>query len=483
LTQFPFYLIFREILKAGVFMVQSVSSPSRDRLQNILQQQRQFFATGATKPIEFRVAQLKALRQAVQDHEAAITAAVKADLHKSVFEAYAAELGVVKDIDHALQRLRTWVKPKSVGVGLMQAPAWARIQPEPLGVVLIIGPWNYPIQLMLSPLVGAIAAGNCVVMKPSELAPESSQIIAKIMGQAFDPQYIAVVEGGVEASQAVLAQKFDHIFFTGGTAIGKIVMTAAAQHLTPVTLELGGKSPCIVDREIDVDTTARRIAWGKYMNAGQTCIAPDYLLVQRQIKPTLLQAIEAAIHQFYGDDPIHSDDYGRIISDKHYQRLTSLLPSGRILVGGQTQASDRYIAPTVMDQVSPDAPVMQDEIFGPILPVLEYDELEEAIAFVSARPKPLALYVFSKNKAVQQRVLQSTSSGGVCVNDTVLQVGVPDLPFGGVGDSGMGSYHGKTSFDTFSHFKSILYKPFWLDFKLRYAPYADKINLLKQFIR
>lgn len=463
-------------------MVQSVSSLS-DRLCTTLQQQRQFFATGATKDVEFRIAQLKALRQAIVSHQAAILDALKADLHKSVFEAYAAEIGVVQEIDQALKSIRRWVKPKSVSVSLMQAPGRARIQPEPLGLVLIVGPWNYPVQLMISPLVGAIAAGNCVVLKPSELAPHTSQIIAEIIHKTFDPHYISVFEGGVEVSQALLAEKFDHIFFTGGTAIGKIVMAAAAQHLTPVTLELGGKSPCIVDADVEVEMTARRIVWGKFMNAGQTCIAPDYLLVQRRIKPTLLQAIEVAIHQFYGDNPANSEDYGRIISDKHAQRLSSLLSSGRILLGGQTNLGDRYIAPTVIDQVSADSPIMQDEIFGPILPVLEYDEIDEAIAFINQRPKPLALYVFSRNQSLQQQVLNSTSSGGACVNDTVLQVGVPDLPFGGVGDSGMGRYHGKASFDTFSHFKSILYKPFWFDFKIRYAPYKDKIETIKKFIR
>ncbi|MDX2216186.1 MAG: aldehyde dehydrogenase [Oculatellaceae cyanobacterium bins.114] len=464
-------------------MLQSVSHSTSDRLSSLLHDQRQFFATGATKNIEFRMAQLKALRQAIQTYQDAILAALKADLHKSTFEAYVAEVGVVKDIDYALKHLRAWVKPTSVPVGLMQAPGRARIQAEPVGTVLIIGPWNYPIQLMLSPLIGAIAAGNCAVLKPSELAPESSRVIAELISKTFEPQYITVIEGGVEASQALLAEKFDHIFFTGGTAIGKIVMAAAAQHLTPVTLELGGKSPCIVDADIDVDMTTRRIAWGKFMNAGQSCIAPDYLLVQRRIKPLLLQALEAAIYQFYGDDPAQSDDYGRVISDKHTQRLSSLLSSGRILLGGQTDLGDRYIAPTVMDQVSPDSPIMQDEIFGPILPVLEYDDLDEAIAFVNNRPKPLALYIFSKNKAIQQRVLNATSSGGACVNDTFLQVGVPGLPFGGVGDSGIGSYHGKASFDTFSHFKSVLYKPFWLDFKIRYAPYQDKLEMLKKFIR
>jgi aldehyde dehydrogenase (NAD+) len=450
-------------------------------IATLVQRQRAFFATGQTKSVEFRLAQLKTLKQAILDHQSAILEALKADLHKPELEAYLTEVGVTKEIDYALKHLRTWAKPKSVAVPVEQLPAKARIYPEPLGLVLIIGPWNYPFQLMISPLVGAIAAGNCALLKPSELAPQTSRIVATLIAKTFDPAYVAVVEGGVEVSQAVLAEKFDHIFFTGGTAIGKIVMQAAAQHLTPVTLELGGKSPCIVDADIHVEYAARRIVWGKFLNAGQTCIAPDYLLVDRRIKPALLEAMQNAVQEFYGD-PAQSPDYGRIVSDKHFARLTSLLNNGEILIGGETNPNERYIAPTILDQVPLDAAVMQEEIFGPILPVIEYGSLEEAIALITSKPKPLALYIFSRNKQVQDQILTQTSSGGVCINDTIMQIAPSALPFGGVGDSGIGSYHGKASFDTFSHQKSVLVKNFWFDLKWRYAPYAGKLELFKRII-
>jgi aldehyde dehydrogenase (NAD+) len=452
----------------------------RDLVQALLQRQRDFFATGQTKEIDFRLAQLKALKQAILAHQAEIMAAVHADLGKPEFEAFLTEVGVTQEIDYAIKHLRSWAKPQKVSTSAITFPAKAEIRPEPLGVVLIISPWNYPFQLMISPLVGAIAAGNCALLKPSELAPHTSQVITKIIQATFQPQYIAVVEGGVEASQALLEERFDHIFFTGGTEIGKVIMAAAAKHLTPVTLELGGKSPCIVDREIHLEHTARRIVWGKFMNAGQTCVAPDYLLVHRSVKSALLTAIQKNIQEFYGNDPSQSPDFGRIISPRHFNRLADLL-KGKILVGGETKAAERYIAPTVMEATWDD-PVMADEIFGPILPMLEYDELGEAIAQINARPKPLALYLFSRNKQAQARVLQETSSGGVAINETIMQIAPHTLPFGGVGSSGMGSYHGKYSFDTFSHRKSVFYKPFWLDLKVRYAPYAGKMGLMKRLM-
>jgi acyl-CoA reductase-like NAD-dependent aldehyde dehydrogenase len=455
---------------------------SGDRLSNLVQQQRAFFSTGQTKDITFRLEQLQKLRQAVKAHQDKVLEAVKADLQKPEAEAYITEIGVVKEIDYALKHLRAWAKPKKVPLSLEQLPAQGRIYAEPLGLVLIISPWNYPFQLAIAPLVGAIAAGNCALLKPSELAPATSRAIADLVQQTFDPAYIAAVEGGVEVSQAVLAEKFDHIFFTGSTAIGKIVMEAAAKHLTPVTLELGGKSPCIVDADVQVEYAAKRIVWGKFLNAGQTCVAPDYLLVDRRIKPALLEAIEQTIQAFYGDDPVKSPDLARMINAKHFSRVAGLLASGSVAIGGQTSAAEKYIAPTVLDRVSWDDLVMQDEIFGPVLPVLEYDQLGEAIAQINARPKPLALYIFSKNPQVQQQVLEQTTSGGVCVNDTIMQIAPSTLPFGGVGDSGIGSYHGKAGFDTFSHFKSVLHKPFWLDLPWRYPPYEGKMALLKRLI-
>ena len=438
----------------------------------LVQQQRTFFGTGRTKPIEFRIAQLQKLKQAIIDHQDAIVEAVKADLGRPALEAYF-EIGAISEINLALKKLKSWMKPQRVGTSIEQFPASAWIQPEPLGVALIIGPWNYPFQLMILPLVGAIAAGNCAVLKPSEHASHTSAAVTKLIQSIFDPEYVAVVEGDAEVSQQLLAEKYDHIFFTGGTAIGRIIMAAAAKHLTPVTLELGGKSPCIVDPEINVEYAARRIVWGKFINAGQTCIAPDYLLVDRRIKAELMAAIKQCIQEFFSEDPAKSDSYSRIINQRHFARLATFLESGEIAVGGQTDPESRYFAPTILDNVSWDSPVMQEEIFGPILPVLEYESLDEAIALVNARPKPLALYLFSSNKEKQAQVLASTSSGGVCINDTIMQVGVVTLPFGGVGESGMGNYHGKASFDTFSHFKSVLKKGFLFDLKWRYAPYTE----------
>lgn len=451
-------------------------------ISEVIRQQRLFFATGKTKDVSFRLEQLKLLRKTVVDNQEAILAALKADLNKPTFEAYATEIGVLKEIDHTIKNLKSWTKPKKVPTTPEQFPSEAVIYPEPLGVVLIIAPWNYPFQLIISPLVGAIASGNCTILKPSELAPHTSRVIVDIFQKNFDPAYIAVVEGGVETSQQLLKEKFDHIFFTGGTAVGKIVMEAAAKQLIPVTLELGGKSPCIVDADINLEHTARRITWGKFINSGQTCIAPDYLLVNKTIKKDLIEGIKSCLKEFYGDDPANNPDYGRIINQKQFARLNALLNNGEIIAGGETNPETLYIAPTLIDNVSLDAPIMQEEIFGPILPILEYDNLSEAIGIVNAQPKPLALYFFSKNKSAQERVLQETTSGGVCINDTVMQVGIPDLPFGGVGFSGIGSYHGKASFDTFSHQKSVLKKSFLFDPKWRYAPYKGKLDLLKKIL-
>lgn len=455
---------------------------TKSSVSDIIHQQRQFFAAGKTKDLAFRIEQIKRLRQAVLDHKTEIMDALKADLNKPVFETYATEIGVIREIDYALKNIKSWVKPKKVSTSIDLFPSSAQIYPEPLGVVLIIGPWNYPFQLMISPLVGAIAAGNCAVIKPSELAANTSRVVREIIEKIFEPAYIAVVEGGVETSQQLLAEKFDHIFFTGGTKIGQIVMEAAAKNLTPVTLELGGKTPCIVDADVNLEHTVKRIVWGKFINTGQTCIAPDYLLVDRSIKKDLIAGIKNCITEFYGEDPAESPDYGRIINPKQFQRLAGLLKDGEIVTGGKTNPEDRYIAPTVIDQVSWDSPIMEDEIFGPILPVLEYTDLTDAITKINERPKPLALYLFSKDKEKQQRVLRETSSGGVCINDTVMQVGVSELPFGGVGHSGIGSYHGKASFDTFSHRKSVLKRSFLLDLDWRYAPYQGKLDLLKKII-
>jgi aldehyde dehydrogenase (NAD+) len=451
-------------------------------VQVIISKQREFFSTNQTKSIEFRLEQLKSLKRAILNYQEAILAAVASDLGRPKFEAYI-EIVSLAEVNLAIKNLKKWAKPKRVATGIEQFPSSAWIEPEPLGVVLIIGPWNYPLQLMISPLVGAIASGNCAILKPSEHAPQTSKVVSELIQATFSPDYIAVCPGDVEVCKQLLAEKFDHIFYTGGTNVGREIMKAAANNLTPVTLELGGKSPCIVDFQVDLEVAAKRIAWGKFINAGQTCIAPDYILVDRQVKDELLVLLQKYIRQFYGENPANSSDYGRIINEYHFKRLTTLLDNGHVVCGGNVDAEERYIAPTLLDQVQWSDPVMQEEIFGPILPIIDYENLEQAINWVNQKSKPLALYFFSKNIAKQQLVLHSTSSGGVCLNDVVMQTAVTDLPFGGVGESGMGSYHSKASFDTFSHYKSILKKSFWLDLGWRYAPYKTKqIEQIKKIV-
>jgi aldehyde dehydrogenase (NAD+) len=449
-------------------------------IKDIITQQRAFFASGRTKNIDFRIEQLKKLKQVIKQADEKVFTALKADLNKPTFEAYGSEISlIIQEIDYALKHIKNWTKTQKKSLSLSLLPGSAKICPEPLGVVLIIGPWNYPFQLSIAPLVGAIASGNCAIVKPSELAPQTSKLIAEVITKNFPPEFITVVEGGISTSQELLAQKFDHIFFTGGTAIGKIVMEAAAKNLTPVTLELGGKSPCIIDENVNIEVAARRITWGKFMNSGQTCIAPDYLLVHKNIKEDLLKYIKQSLQEFYGKNPLESPDYGRIIGKKHYQKLTELL-TGNIIIGGETDEDKLYIAPTVIDCVKWEDEVMQDEIFGPILPVIEYSDLDAVISQINSRPKPLALYVFSQNQNLVDKVISETSSGSVCINDTIKQVAESSLPFGGVGDSGIGSYHGKASFDTFTHYKSILQRPFYIDVKVLYPPYEGKLSLLKK---
>jgi acyl-CoA reductase-like NAD-dependent aldehyde dehydrogenase len=453
----------------------------RTALRQLIQDQRSYFSTGITKDLSFRLEQLGVLRKAVKAREHELFRALKEDLHKPAFEAYGGESAiVVNEIDHAARHLRSWARPKRLPTPLAQFPARAFVQPEPYGVALIIGPWNFPVQLMFAPLVGALAAGNCAILKPSIDAPCTSHAMTKLIREHFDPAFITSIEGGAETAQVLLEEKFDVIFFTGGVATGRIVMAAASRHLTPVTLELGGKNPCIVDADIDLDITARRIVWGKFFNAGQSCVAVDYLLVDRRIKDDLLSRIASSIEAFYGDDPFKSPDLARIVNEPHFDRLINLLGRGDIIVGGETNRSDRYIAPTVIDNIIGNEPLMEDEIFGPLLPVIAYDDLSEAIDFVAARPKPLALYFFSRDRVRQDRVLAETSSGGACINDTVIHETVPGLPFGGVGDSGMGKYHGEDSFDAFSHVRSIIRNNFLLDVFLRYPPYQDNLKWLRK---
>lgn len=457
---------------------------NHQKIADLVIQQRLFFQTGKTKEITFRIEQLQRLKELIEDNQDLIADTLKADLGRPKFEGILAEVTYcLGEINYTLKHLKSWAKPKKASVPLSALFAKAKVIYEPLGVVLIIGPWNYPFSLIIKPLIGAIAAGNCIIIKPSEVANHTSNLVAKLMSQYFDPDYIVTVEGGKEVTQELLAEKLDYIFFTGGTQIGKIIMQAAAQHLTPVTLELGGKSPCIVDSETHLDYTARRITWGKFLNTGQTCIAPDYLLVNSKIKDDLVAGIKQYIQEFYGDNPASSPDYGRIISPRHFERLSKLLNTGEIVAGGETDPSQCYIAPTVITGVSWEDEVMQEEIFGPILPILEYSNLEEAIAAINDRPKPLALYLFSTNKRTQEYVLKATSSGGVCLNDTIMHLSSHELPFGGVGDSGMGRYNGKASFDTFSNQKSVFNQSFLFDLKFKYPPYEGKLKLVNLILK
>jgi aldehyde dehydrogenase (NAD+) len=452
---------------------------------DIAKRLRAGYESGRTRPLEWRVAQLRRLEALLIERETELLDALGADLGKPAIEGYVTEVAFTRaEIDFALANLDAWMKPEKVAVPLTQQPAKAQIVREPLGMVLIIGPWNYPLQLVLAPLVAAIAAGNTAVIKPSELAPASSRALARFVPEYLDPECVAVCEGGVPETTALLADRWDHIFYTGNGTVGRVVMEAAAKHLTPVTLELGGKSPAIVDRHANLAVTAKRIAWGKFINTGQTCVAPDYVLVDRGLEQPLLEALASTVRSFYGDDPRSSPDYGRIINDRHFTRLSNLLETGGVpVVGGVTDPSERYIAPTVLTDVDLGASIMGEEIFGPLLPVLPVDDVDSAIDFVNAREKPLALYLFSEAQTVADRVIASTSAGGVAVNATVLHLAVPGLPFGGVGASGTGAYHGRAGFDTFSHRKSVLNRPTRLDVPVMYPPYKGwKQKLLRRLL-
>ena len=453
-------------------------------IKTTLKAQNDFFDTGQSKDVNYRQAQLDTLYQAIKGARSEILSALRQDLSKSDYEGYMTEVGIVLDeIRYIKKHLAKWTKRRRVRTHLFQFPGSSYIYAEPYGVSLIISPWNYPFQLVIGPLIGSMAAGNCSVVKPSEYAPATSRIFSDIIGKNFDRAYIAAIEGESEVSQALLEEDFDYIFFTGSAAVGKIVMQAAAKHLTPVTLELGGKSPCIVDRDVDINLTAKRIVSGKFINAGQTCIAPDYLLVHQEIKSQLLDRMKFFIRQFYGDDPHRSPDYPRIINEKHFGRLTEFLNKGTVISGGQSDRQSLYIAPTILDDIAWDDPVMRDEIFGPILPVLTYDKLPDAISKVKKLPKPLAFYFFSNNRQNGEIIISDASFGGGCINDTLLHFANPHLPFGGTGSSGIGSYHGKKSFETFSHQKSILKRSFRLDAPLRYPPYGNKLKILEKIMR
>ena len=445
-----------------------------DQIAPIVDAARQAYASGRTRSYAWRVATLKRLKALVREHERALLDALAADFAKPRLEAWATEIGlVINDIDHTLANLATWMRSRKVPTPLMFKPSSSRIISEPVGVVCVIAPWNYPVQLLLLPMIAAISAGNAVIGKPSELAPATDAAVAALVRDLGDDA-VGVVQGSVAETTEVLAQRFDHILYTGNSRVARIVMRAAAEHLTPVTLELGGKSPAIVSRHANVEVAARRIAWGKFVNAGQTCIAPDYVLVERPVHDALVAALGAQVTAFYGRDPKTSDDFARIVNEPHFHRLEKLLDDGTVAFGADRDADARYIAPTVLTGISRDDAVMGEEIFGPILPVIAVDSLDEAIAFVNADEKPLALYTFSEDDRDNERVLAGATSGGACVNGTLLHISNPNLPFGGVGESGMGAYHGRFGFDTFSHRRSVHTRSTKLDPALLYPPYTKR---------
>jgi len=453
-----------------------------DRIPEIAQRLRQTFDSGKTRSLDWRRGQLQAIHDMMAAEGDVLVEALQADLRKPTLEAWAADIGAMKmESKSAIKSLKKWTRPEKIG--LLPIPGRMRVIREPLGVVLIISPWNYPVQLLFSPLVGAIAAGNCALLKPSEITPHTSAALASMLPKYLDSDAIMLVEGAVDETTALLEERWDHIFYTGNSTVGRIVMQAAVKNLTPVTLELGGKSPCIVDKDVDVKITAHRIAWGKFMNAGQTCIAPDYVLVHRDREEELIEALQSCVTEFYGDDPKASPDFARIVNERHHRRVSRLIKDGTPAVGGECDEADCYVAPTVLRGVSVESTVMSEEIFGPVLPVLPIDDVEEAIAIVNKGEKPLALYLFTRDAKVENEVLSRTSSGGVCVNGTILHLMNPRLPFGGVGESGMGAYHGRHSFETFSHRKSVLTRDMRFDPKIMYPPYSSFMTkLVKKFL-
>jgi aldehyde dehydrogenase (NAD+) len=444
----------------------------------LIARQRSYFQSGATRRAEFRADQLRRLMSAIESRESVLLEALRADLGKPPMDAYTSEIGfVLGEIEHTLRRLHRWMRPSRRRASWLTFPSRAFVRREPFGVALIIGPWNYPLQLLLSPLIGAIAGGNCACLKPSEFAPRTSAAIAKLIGETFAPEYISVVEGDRAVAESLLQSKFDTVFFTGSTNVGRAVMGAAARHLTPVTLELGGKCPVIVCADANLEVAARRIVWGKFLNAGQTCVAPDFVWVERAAKEPLLAAMTKCVREFY------DRDYGRIVNRRHFDRLAAYLADGKIVCGGERDAEQLYFAPTILTDVPWTAPVMQEEIFGPILPVLEFETLAETFALLRSRPAPLAVYLFTENAATQNLVIAETRSGGVCINDVMAHLASLELPFGGVGDSGMGRYHGRASFEAFTHERAVLRRSTAFDSRRRYPPYDIKLDALKKIFR
>lgn len=446
---------------------------------DLIDRQREYYDSGVTKTYAFRIQALKKLREAILYYEEEIYDAVKTDLNKSRLETYLTEIHfVIAEIKQVERRLKRWMRPKRVKSGILNFPSRAFIKPDPYGVVTIIAPWNYPFQLLFSPLVGAIAGGNCAIIKPSEISEATEEVSIKIVERAFNREYISIISGGVDVTSELLACKTDYIFFTGSTMVGKIVATAAAKFLTPMTLELGGKSPCIVDKNCNLPRSVKRIVWGKLLNGGQTCIAPDYLYIHKDIKDQFVNLFRKYAREFYGEDPMTHDHYCKIINSRHYHRLTTLLEDGDILYGGGTHKKDLKIHPTLIENCPDDSPIMTDEIFGPIMPIKVFSDIKEVPPFIRSTGKPLALYIFSRDRERIKYILEHTTSGGVSVNDVISHIVSHDLPFGGVGESGTGAYHGYESFNTFTHSKGVLYKG-KLDYSIKFAPYRGTRAIIK----
>ncbi len=450
---------------------------------SLVEKQRNYFCEGNTKGFEFRLAMLLKLQTAIKTNESVLNDAMKIDMNKCPAEVYMTEIGMVlEELSFHIRYLHRWMVNKRVPTPIAQFPAKSFISPEPYGTALIMSPWNYPIQLCLLPLIGAISAGCTAVVKPSAYAPATSKAIAQILRKMFPEEYIAVVEGGREQNAALLEERFDYIFFTGSPAVGRLVMESAAKHLTPITLELGGKSPVIVDKTANLKVAARRIAFGKVLNAGQTCVEPDYLFIHRDVKDEFIKWYQSALQEFFPDG--NMEDMNTIINDKHFKRVAGLLDSGRTVIGGKTDEKRRFIEPTLIDEVSVDSPIMQEEIFGPVLPMISFTHIHECTDYIANNPKPLALYLFTEDSYVERHVLDTCSFGGGCINDTIIHLANSHMGFGGVGGSGMGSYHGKRSFDTFTHYRSIVKKATWLDIPIRYRPYSKtKDKLLRIFLK
>lgn len=458
-----------------------IEEVTNERVEKIFEMQKTFFASQETKDLSFRLEKLKKLKAAIKKYEDKILNALYQDLHKSPEEAYLTEISVVlQELDHHIKNLKKWAKPEKVSTPLYLKPSRSRIIYEPLGVSLIIAPWNYPFQLLMNPLVGAISSGCCAVLKPSPDTPETAKVMEELIGEIFASEYVTVVQGGKEANQLLLKKPFDFIFFTGSSRVGKIIMKAAAEHLTPVVLELGGKSPCIVDKDAKLDIAAKRIAWGKTINAGQTCIAPDYLLVHDSIKDEIISKIGEQFKNLYGENIRESEYYPRIVHKNAAERLAGLLKHGKVTIGGEVDIEERYIAPTILEDVQMNSPLMDEEIFGPILPVISFTDLQDALDFVNSKEKPLAFYYFGKDHEAK-KILQKTTSGGGGINDTILHIANHEMPFGGVGYSGIGKYHGKHSFLSFSNARAVISSPTWVDIPFKYPPFRN-FKFLKKLI-